>query len=119
VKVLFLDDMKTRHDAFRRKMIGHDVTHVHTAREAIEALDKAIYDVAHLDHDLSDEHYEQDEYVGFSPGTGMDVVDHLVKMSMDQRPLAVIVHTFNERGREMLARLLDAGIAARWIRFKP
>jgi CheY-like chemotaxis protein len=122
MRVLFLDDKQERHDAFRRNTIGHDVLFVFTASEAIKALETGPrFDQARLDHDLAEEHYLQFEASEYAPGTGMDVVDHILKMAPEKRPKKVIVHSFNEpRSREMILRLRDAGFRnCYWYKFDP
>lgn len=130
MKILFLDDMQQRHDTFRRNHIGSDVLHAYTAEEANRSLDNQVWDVASLDHDLCEEHYltmsegqSEDVIPGhkaYSPGTGMDVVDHIVAMPPEKRPRAVIVHSMNVvRSQEMVARLRDAGIRTAWMKFSP
>lgn len=54
MNILFLDDDHHRCDAFRQRSIGHQVTFVTTADEAIAALQGASspFDLIMLDHDL-------------------------------------------------------------------
>lgn len=131
MKILFLDDSQLRHDAFHRNRLGHDVTHVYTALEAINALEmKGIFDLVSLDHDLAEEHYlmmseglsedRREAEAECLCGTGMDVVDHLTKMPTSRRPLVVVVHSWNtSRAEEMVRRLHEAGISATWTQFNP
>lgn len=147
MRILFLDDMKARHDAFRKNTIGHDVVFVFTAKEAIEALDtQGRFDQARLDHDLEETHYAAgmgvamchspicplypgQEHVRergcpgglYGSGTGMDVIDHIIAMAPEKRPRKIISHTFNtERGKEMIRRLRDVGIRdCYWYKFDP
>lgn len=118
MKILFLDDMKIRHDSFLRNHIGHEVVQVWTADQARSALDKDVFDIACLDHDLAEEHYLQFETEEYSPGTGMDVVDHICAMPEEKRPKRVIVHSLNPRGVEMVNRLLDYKVWAMRAPFK-
>jgi GrpB-like predicted nucleotidyltransferase (UPF0157 family) len=152
MRVLFLDDMKIRHEAYAKTHIGQDTVYVFTAKEAKDVLDnQPRFDRAQLDHDLAEEHYLElseglYESAQHSPtclvsqghvyactcgaqedayktkklvGTGMDVVDHIVAMDPYKRPRYVIIHSYNERGAEMLRRLKDAGVPSVWIRFDP
>lgn len=127
MNLLFLDDMKVRHDAFHRNHIGHNIVHVETAAQAKAALDETVFDIAFLDHDLAEEHYltlsgglrehrlpGEDEY---DCGTGMDVVKHIVCMPEGKKPKKVIVHSFNPIAAEMVDRLRVAGLWAAWLRF--
>lgn len=121
MRILVLDDMETRHRVFRQCFIGCDTVHVETAQQAISALRKGPrFDLAHLDHDLTEEHY--DAYNAGRPvtdeGTGMEVVNFIVAMTEEARPKQVVVHSWNRRATEMVARLKDAGVPARWEMFK-
>lgn len=118
MKILFLDDNKERHAAFRRMSIGDNVDYAFSATEAISMLDKAPepYDVASLDHDL-------DEYaqMGQTPRelTGEAVAKHIALMSATRRPKKIVVHSFNGTGAaKMIAALRDAGVRAFWRIFK-
>ena len=161
MRVLTLDDMDGRQRVFVRWFIGHEhhiAYDAHGAKAALDTLPR--FDLAHLDHDLAEEHYlnqsgglhqepvcrgcghEQSLHYRFRPdgrrgacarcecpgyeapaevflpGTGMDVVDHIIGMPEELRPRAVIVHSYNViRAPEMLRRLLEAGIRAYWIKF--
>ena len=121
MRILTLDDMKMRQDTFKNwyHTISHDLAY--TAQEAKDLLDTRLYDVVMLDHDLAEEHYlEFSEGTSevwapgqpvYSPGTGMDVVDHIVKMDDDRKPMMCIVHSWNSaRAPEMVKRLRDAGV---------
>ena len=145
MKILFLDDMEIRHKAFARAAIGHEVIAVKTAQEAIQALrEEPRFDYVSLDHDLSEEHYETMKTslseacasvdcpisssphvrqlgcpgTNYTPGTGMDVVDYIVStMPKEKLPRRVVVHSFNPRAEEMVARLRDSSLVAEWKRF--
>lgn len=104
--ILFLDDMKERHNTFDRyaRGRGHVIIHVETAEEAIRHLSGGHYDQVFLDHDLSHE----DIMVGVGEPsivpTGMTVVDYI--LTMDEPPPDVIVHSCNGPARkEMVAKL--------------
>lgn len=110
-RILFLDDMKARHEEFDRISEGHDVTHVYNAIEAIYALDAAIadgrpYEQVFLDHDLS---YHDIMIPVGAPSrepTGMVVADHIV--AMDVPPAEVVIHSHNpDAAREMVRRISD------------
>jgi hypothetical protein len=85
-QVMFLDD-EDRHYAFKAKIkacgIIKDIKfhYVYTCLEAIECLDRNYITQAFLDHDLG------------TVGTGMDVVDHILKMS--NPPNEIVVHSLN------------------------
>jgi CheY-like chemotaxis protein len=130
MRILFLDDMETRHRRFANWAVGHDVVHVWSSDAAIAALSGQRFDVAFLDHDLKDEHYlelseglSEDPPAGHDPsarlsGTGMDVVDHIVGMRIDHQPGFVVVHSFNTpRAEEMVLRLADGDVASIHVPF--
>jgi CheY-like chemotaxis protein len=125
VRILFLDDAQLRHDVFARAHGMDDVVHAFTAAEATRALDEqARFDLVHLDHDLAEEHFlelssgeRETPAVGdshFDPGTGMDVVRHIIAMPPERRPHKAVVHTHNPIGAEMTALLADQGVPSTW-----
>ncbi len=89
MRILFLDDNKDRHAAYRRLSIGDNVDYAFSAKEAVRMLDRAQepYDVASLDHDL-------DEWAqaGQEPHelTGEHVAKHIVKTPPERRPKKII-----------------------------
>lgn len=127
MKIITLDDMEERARAFRKWFIGHEHTHVYTAKDAIEKMKNERFDLVMLDHDLAEEHYLiqseglsetwQPGMTKYSPGTGMDVVDFMVKK---ESPMAktVIVHSYNPvRAPEMFRKLDDAGFIVHRLPF--
>ncbi len=118
-RVLFLDDSEQRQRSFERLSIGQGMR-VYQAMSAEVAqtflLTTDRFDVACLDHDLSEED------IMCPPGgparvpTGMDVVDYIVAMGPDYRPKFVVVHTHNTpAGDEMMRRLGEADVpCGRW-----
>ena len=141
MRILFLDDMKTRHDAVIRwfgDKPGVELVRVFTAPEAIARLSEGHFDVVFLDHDLAEEHYltlseglSEDRVAGeaeYMCGTGMDVVDWLIANPIvpgdgvipDARHSNIIVHSWNpSRAPEMFNRLKGAGFNAYKIQFNP
>lgn len=84
----------------------YELVYVHTAAEAIHAIETRAGDVAHafLDHDLS----EDDILVAVGAPTqvpsGMTVVEHI--LGMTRPPACVVVHSYNQDAAvEMCARL--------------
>lgn len=117
LRVLFLDDDEKRHAEFRAGTIGHLVTHVYTAAEAIKVLGAGLengapWDLICLDHDLTPEH--QLVYLRQLPlpaegqGTGYDVAMWL-RWNPQVRARLVMLHTFNEHGRTRMYTALRAG----------
>ena len=114
MRVLFLDDDSERHKTFARLSVGHEVTHVSTANEAISALKSHHFDLASLHHDLGGRIFvdSNDEETGYA------VVKELTALDPDFYPRAVIVHSYNPAGVErMLAHLGAHGISARAMPF--
>jgi len=103
MKILFLDDMKSRRDRFQQSAIGHSVDFAITAQEAIDLLDKNEYDAIYLDHDLEESHYhitkEDDK-------DGRFVANHLRAMKQHHGKI-VIVHSLNPDGRANIKSLLQ------------
>lgn len=124
MRILVLDDDEFRHQAFDRWYASdHQLSRALTASEAINLLqDEKRFDVAFLDHDLEPSHYQSyssGESVG-DRGTGMEVVNFIVKLENDRRPRAVVIHTWNRgRAHEMRRRLRDAGANALCWQFNP
>jgi predicted O-methyltransferase YrrM len=123
--ILFLDDDHDRHRRFRacveaRELIAHDrVLYVHSAAEAIAALDRHAgeIDQAFLDHDLCEADILVEVGAPSQEPTGMAVVDHILTMA--RPPASLVVHSYNYAAAvEMCARLKTRpGIAARRIPF--
>lgn len=117
-RILFLDDMETRHSGFRQMTIGHLVDHVYTARAAIEALEKnPPYDYVYLDHDL-----DEAATMGMTPTTetGQVVADYIAdKLPRDKRPAQIVVHSYNAVGaRSMGTKLKEAGLRVLLIPYR-
>ncbi|MFA6159164.1 MAG: cyclic-phosphate processing receiver domain-containing protein [Candidatus Paceibacterota bacterium] len=112
-KILFLDDMQARHKSFRENSSesqslefgGWKVTHVNTASEAIAALgDMSLYEIVFLDHDLSEEDIMNVPGRPSKVPTGMDVVDHICKMS--RPPESIVIHSCNAPAADEMSRRL-------------
>lgn len=111
-KVLFLDDMDTRHKTFM-ELFGSredlDIYQVWDAHSAIQLLGDGAgslrFDQVFLDHDLSEEDIMVDVGAMTKFPTGMAVVDHILKMQSP--PRQVVVHTCNTPAAvEMTKRLM-------------
>lgn len=103
MRILFLDDMKSRRDAFRQNSIGCVVDFATTAQEAIDFLKKNEYDVIYLDHDLEEEHYQSNKD---DHEDGRFVARHLKDMTQHHGKI-VIVHSLNPSGRANIKSILD------------
>lgn len=101
MRILFLDDDRNRHDYFEYAMLfnvkDHQVIHVYSAKEAIEALlSNPPFDLAHLDHDLGNQ----------AGNNGYEVAVFISTMPASMAPRKIIIHSSNQIGAErMEARL--------------
>lgn len=116
MKILFLDDMSSRHDVARaRKRPGTTISHVYSAEEAIELLKTERFEVVSLDHDLAPEHYKhlRGPLPPGSAQTGMAVAEFIATLPREQHPSMAVVHSWNEwKGPKMVEVLKRAGIRA-------
>jgi hypothetical protein len=99
---MFLDDMKSRRDAFKQNAIGHIVDFASTAQEAIAFLRANKYDAIYLDHDLEAEHYQTNEEYHED---GSFVARNLVDMNQ-HHGVIVVVHSLNPSGRLNIRSIL-------------
>jgi len=123
--ILFLDDDRDRHQRFRAcveaaELIPHDrVLYVHSAAEAIAALDRHAGEIgqAFLDHDLCEADILVEVGAPSREPTGMAVVDHILTMA--RPPASLVVHSYNhDAAVEMCVRLkTHPAIAVRRIPF--
>jgi CheY-like chemotaxis protein len=100
MKILVLDDSKTRLSQFKQKLIGHIVDCAETAKEAIELLEKNEYQQAFLDHDLNGKVHQPS-----GPCTGYEVAKWISEHG-DKKPLRIVVHSFNIIGAQNMITLL-------------
>jgi len=117
MRILFLDDDESRWQLFWRvNYEGNDISWAKTAQEAKLVLQAAPrFDFATLDHDLAEEHYEDQAASG---GTGQEVAAFIAAMPEDRRPKRVELHTYNGTGaRAMRAILWEVGVVAPWNPF--
>jgi CheY-like chemotaxis protein len=106
MRVLFLDDDPGRHACLKRLSVGHEVTAVVTAAEAIAALRENEYDLVCLDHDLGGKVFVNST----DEDTGYQVAKSLSRPGA-RIPRRVIVHSFNPDGTaRMVRRLRAAGV---------
>jgi hypothetical protein len=97
MKILFLDDMESRHIFFLRSFANKKdkFDWAKNAKEAYELLDKNVYDIVFLDHDLAEDHYygkSGDE------DTGEDVAKYISTLPTADMPKYIIIHTLNPHG---------------------
>ena len=122
MKILILDDMKTRHDAFRRIYAEHEVVCVFRYSELKEKLAECRWDLIHLDHDLGDAVENPDTFVDGWGSTrefdGQFAAVRVCELPPEMRPGQVIVHSVNPEGaKRMLGLLQRAKIDVTWEPF--
>ena len=102
MKILFVDDMKSRRDEFLKNSIGHSVDFAKNASEAILFLEKNEYDVIYLDHDLEESHYQSNED---HHEDGRFIARKMSEMTQHYGK-TVIVHSLNPDGRKEIRHIL-------------
>lgn len=113
MRVLILDDIQERHDAFGKLHEADECVHAYTHEQACDALlNQEPFDLAYLDHDLAD--FQSTGYMGNEERTGTDVCVFLVRfVDKDRRPERVVIHSWNPDGARRMRRILqDAGVSA-------
>lgn len=111
MRIFILEDNLNRIAAFRRKLIGHDVTVAETAQDAINILGsqknletrESLFDLIFLDHDLGGEE-------GVSPSnrnTGSAVVRWMERERPHCPP--VIIHSHNPGAASSMHKNLKEG----------
>ena len=109
MRILFMDDMKDRHDLFEETHPEDEITHVYSHVEAVRAMAALpAFDEAQLDHDLGE------------GATGYDTAVYIANvLPPEKRPGRVIVHSFNTVGAPRMVSVLHAaGVPAAWLMFK-
>jgi hypothetical protein len=116
MRILFLDDDPQRHLAFERASVGHVVTHVGNARDALCVLGLGNLDLVYLDHDLGGE--ASQGLLLADAEDGRYVVRQLLGFAELFRRTLFVVHSLNPVGAaEMVAALREAGLAADRVPF--
>jgi CheY-like chemotaxis protein len=108
IRVLILDDIELRHDAFRTILPDVDRTHVYTASQAITALlEYPPFDLICLDHDLDQ---SPDRIV--NPGNGTQVARFIARdLPRSHYPKNALIHSANPAGADRMAALIrEVGI---------
>lgn len=105
MKILILDDSQIRLKKFKQKLIGHDVTYVETAEDAIVELSHNKFDVISLDHDLGGK-----QMVDSGEGTGWEVAKFLYENPQFKPKGHIHIHSYNPIGAENMKELLPEAI---------
>jgi CheY-like chemotaxis protein len=108
MKILILDDDKGRHTLFNRNFIGHTITNVETAADAISALRITLYDAVFLDHDLGGHTFVESNG---PEETGYTVAKWMVE-NPDRKPKIIYIHSFNPTGAANIQSILPGSILA-------
>lgn len=116
MRVLILDDNEDRHKGFAKALVGCERVHVNNYYEVVSVLAGPRFDVAYLDHDLSDRQ-AVGQFLG-SPElfagekTGTDVAEYIAEMPADRRPDRVVIHSWNPSGAQRMADILrEVGVS--------
>lgn len=105
-RIFFLDDDITRRRRFQMNRIGRDLTIAQNYTEACEILASTVFDVAYLDHDLSE--LAAAGQPGAEEKTGTHVAEFIAALPADRRPRLVILHSYNPVGRKRMSDILGA-----------
>ena len=121
MKILLVDDMETRHRAFRQALapaMGHTLVQAFDYQSAVCALlGPTKFDVALLDHDLSLASIMCDP-VACTEKTGTDLANWIVANMVTQGAPRFVLHSMNPLGvRSMFNTLTSAGYTVRALRF--
>ena len=105
MRILILDDSRSRLATFRRKLIGAVVTCVEHASDCIKELEKnGPWDVFYCDHDLDNR-----VFVPSGIGTGYEVILWITN-NLDKKPTKVILHTLNNIGALNMLKIMPDAI---------
>jgi ActR/RegA family two-component response regulator len=108
-RIFFLDDDPVRTRRFKMNRVGMDITTAQNYESACATLAGTVFDVAHLDHDLSD--LAAAGTPAADEKTGTHVAEFIVSLPPEKRPRLVVLHSYNNAGRRrMAAILLAAGV---------
>ena len=113
MRIFILEDDQERIATFRRKLSGHTLTVVETAKAAIDVLENdQAFDIGFLDHDLGGEQMVSTE----SANTGSEVVRWMRPNQRNYFP--IIIHSMNQPAAlDMQANLEDVGMVVYRIPF--
>lgn len=103
---LVLDDDPDRVRLFRHGL-GDRMFHVARASDAVGAIVRYHWQAIFLDHDLL---MTPGQYGLSDPGTGMEVVDYLIRHPRVQSKALIVVHSLNgNAGKTMVQALRESG----------
>ncbi len=123
MRILILDDIQERHDAFDRIYQDHEVAHAYVYHSFCDKLKfDGPWDLIHLDHDLGDFPEVPDYYLdGWGKRheyNGTHAAKKISELSDQQLPKKVIIHSLNPVGsKNMLNDLTRRGVDVTWQPF--
>jgi CheY-like chemotaxis protein len=101
MKILIVEDDKTRIKWFKEELIGFKVDIVETAKLGIALCKSRKYDLIFLDHDLGGEIYVPSE----NENTGYQVAKEIAKSINEETP--IVVHSHNPAGAKNIHGVLN------------
>jgi|SRR5215813_3248497 len=105
-RILIVEDDDRRCLWFKEQFAGHELDATADVSVAVEWLRSHEYDLIFLDHDLADEHYEQE--LADDGLTGYVVAAWLAENPECQRNVQIIIHSLNFAGSERMRLCLRA-----------
>ena len=108
MKILIVDDDDARHQNFASRFADRaDLYHAYGYPSAVDALDRSVFDLILLDHDLCIASTESCGPYGREL-TGQDVARYIAELPKVWRPKQIIVHSWNAAGAKAIMRILQA-----------
>lgn len=119
MRILILDDLQSRHDAFDRMYPGDEVVHAYLYTDFCDKLADGVYDLVHLDHDLGDFTDQADTYVdGWGNIREFNGGHAAMRVCEMTNPPTVIIHSVNPVGAKIMRQMLERqGVAVTWEPF--
>jgi CheY-like chemotaxis protein len=115
-RILIVEDDERRCFWFENQFGGHELDVTADVSVAVEWLRSREYDLIFLDHDLADEHYDQE--LADDGLTGYVVAAWLAANPEYQPGVQIIIHSLNFAGSDRMRRcLLEAGREAEHVPF--
>ena len=119
MRVLVLDDIEHRHNIFDTIYQGHEVVHAYLYTGFCNKLIQGVWDLVHLDHDLSDFVDNADTYVdGWGNIRAYNGGHAAMRVCELENPPKVIIHSVNPVGAKIMRQMLErAGVEVTWEPF--
>jgi len=118
MKILILDDLKSRHDVFDNLFKDHDVFHAFTVSDFVSKLKDDVFDLICLDHNLGETETWIDGWNNKREFNGVDAAVKICELEDHALPKKVMIHSMNPVGaRSMLNLLYARGISVDWQPF--